>query len=268
MTPQDPSHLPLKTLPLKTLPLKTLAVIPARYGSTRFPGKPLADMHGKPMIVRVIEQARQATELDHVIVATDDARIQQAVEQAGYTAQLTRSDHPSGTDRVWEVAQAHPEYDLVLNLQGDEPAIHPELLNDLVMGLKTNPTAQMITPITPIKPQDTETLHNPNVVKAVISNEGKALYFSRSPIPYPRHLSDSTPYYRHIGLYGFHRDALQQFTQWAPSKLEQTEQLEQLRALAYGLNLYTIQTCHAPVGVDTPEDLLKLNKTLYSTASD
>lgn len=243
-----------------------LAVIPARYGSSRFPGKPLADMNGKPMIVRVLQQAHKATLISHIVVATDDERIVNAVEQAGYQAVMTQSDHPSGTDRVWEVAQQYPQHAYIVNIQGDEPAIEPAVLDQLTERLINTPQADLVTPLTPIKPDEIETLNNPNAVKAVIAPDGKALYFSRSPIPYVRnHTPPFTPY-RHIGLYGYQRHALEKLTQWPPSPLEQLEQLEQLRALENSLNIYTFITPYSPIGVDTPEDLATLNKTLYSPA--
>lgn len=248
-----------------------LTVIPARYGSTRFPGKPLADMNGKPMIVRVLEQAHKAHYLERILVATDNEQIMNAVQEAGYEAIMTRSDHPSGTDRIWEVAQQFPQYPYVINIQGDEPAIEPEVLDELAKRLIDTPEADLVTPITPIphQPQteQTDPLHDPNTVKAVIANDGKALYFSRSPIPYTRNQNATNPpysFYRHIGLYGYQRHALEKMTQWPPSPLEQTEQLEQLRALENGLSIYTLTTPYSPIGVDTPEDLIKLNTLLYN----
>ncbi|MCA9807724.1 MAG: 3-deoxy-manno-octulosonate cytidylyltransferase [Cyanobacteria bacterium HKST-UBA06] len=238
-------------------------VIPARYASSRFPGKPLAPIDGKPMILWVVERASQASSLKQVIVATDHDEIKAVVERAGHTAVMTSPDHPSGSDRVWEVVQALPDAQIIVNIQGDEPMVDPVHLDDLVAALQDdNRDDDMVTLATPIT--DPRELDDPNVVKVVVSQNGLALYFSRAPIPYCRNqeASKSTPYYRHIGLYGYKKSALQAFVNALPSPLEQTESLEQLRALELGLKIRVIEADTVGVGIDTPADLARLKTAL------
>ena len=241
---------------------KVLAIIPARYASTRFPGKPLVLIEGKPMIQRVWEQAQKANTLDHIVIATDDDRIAQAAQQFGAIVKMTSPHHPSGTDRIWEVASSEPDYDLVFNIQGDEPFLDPDILNRAVTDARQNPQADIITAVTPI--QSESEFHDPNIVKAVIDGHGRALYFSRAPIPFCRdsnNQKDQDPLentFRHLGLYLYRRSALARFTQLPPSPLELREKLEQLRALEAGMTLRAITVAHAPVGIDTPEDLARL----------
>ncbi len=246
-----------------------LAVIPARYASTRFPGKPLAMIHGKPMIQHVWERACETEALARRIIATDDERIMDAVVAFGGDAQLTRADHPSGTDRLWEVAATLPQYDWVLNIQGDEPFVPPALLQTLIDGIQQHPEADILTLVTPI--HELAHWHDPNIVKAVRAESGRALYFSRSPVPYDRdrELSGATEPietgrslgYRHLGLYLYRRSALETFTTLKPSPLETLEKLEQLRALEHELSIYALIVDKAPIGVDTIEDLVRIVET-------
>lgn len=236
---------------------KILAVIPARYASTRFPGKPLVDIQGKPMIQHVWERVRELQTIAKVVIATDDTRIQQAAQAFGAEVCMTSPDHPSGTDRIWEVASQLPEFDWILNVQGDEPFISPSHLQSAIQAIAEYPDAAIITLITPI--HDEASWQDPNLVKAVMAENGRALYFSRSPVPYRRDEPTMPVHaYRHLGLYLYRRSALQQFTQLPPSMLEMVEKLEQLRALEAGLPIYAVQVSEAPVGVDTPADLIRI----------
>lgn len=239
---------------------KTLAVIPARYASTRFPGKPLVLIDGKPMIQHVWERTRRVPLIDRVIVATDDTRILDAVEAFGGEARMTSPQHPSGTDRVWEVAATLPEYDLILNVQGDEPNLNPDHLEQVIAAMAQTPEAAIYTLVSPLDPTtDPEAWANPNIVKAVLTATYRALYFSRSPIPFLREpLDTAPPCYRHAGLYLYRRNVLEQLTQLPPSPLELTEKLEQLRALETGFPLYAWVADQVSAGVDTPGDLDRL----------
>lgn len=235
---------------------QVLAVIPARYASTRFPGKPLVDIGGKPMIQHVWERARQVSAIQRIIIATDDQRIAETASAFGAEVRLTAAEHPSGTDRMWEVAQTLPEYNWVLNVQGDEPFINPTHLEQVVTAAHNHPQSDLFTLVTPI--QIVEDWQNPNIVKAVLSADGRALYFSRSPVPYHRdHPDRPERVYRHIGLYLYRREALARFTQHPPSPLESIEKLEQLRALEMGMTILTVTVDAAPLGIDTPDDLIR-----------
>jgi 3-deoxy-manno-octulosonate cytidylyltransferase (CMP-KDO synthetase) len=240
-----------------------LAVIPARYASSRFPGKPLANIQGKPMIQHVWDRAMAVEGIHKVVIATDDARIAEAVSGFGGEVQMTSPHHPSGTDRIWEVAQAEPAYGLVLNLQGDEPFVDTQALNRLIAAMSANSQAAIYTLVTPVR--DPQEWHNPNAVKAVLTQNGRALYFSRASIPYHRDTAN-TDYgdraYRHLGVYLYRREALEAFTQIAPSPLETLEKLEQLRALENDMPIFAMVTDYAPLGVDTPEDLEMLLRSL------
>jgi 3-deoxy-manno-octulosonate cytidylyltransferase (CMP-KDO synthetase) len=236
---------------------RVLAIIPARYASTRFPGKPLVEIQGKPMIQHVWERVRLVPAIGRVVVATDDTRIQQAAEGFGAEVRLTSAEHPSGTDRAWEVASGLPEYDWVLNVQGDEPFINPAHLEAAIAAIAQHPQADIITLVTPLA--DVEAWRNPNIVKAVLAQNGRTLYFSRSPVPFNRDEPEvPAQVFRHIGLYLYRRSALEQFTQLPPSTLESIEKLEQLRALEAGMKLFGILVSEAPIGIDTPEDLVRL----------
>jgi 3-deoxy-manno-octulosonate cytidylyltransferase (CMP-KDO synthetase) len=232
---------------------KVLAVIPARYGSTRLRAKALAPIGGMPMVCRVYESAVESGVFDEVLVATDDARIQDAVERVGGRAVMTRAGHPSGTDRVAEAA-ASESADIVLNLQGDLPFVTSGLVGPVVAHLRSTPTTPMATVAVPLRSR--ERWLDPNVVKVVTDEQGFALYFSRAPIPARRGESaEETFGDQHVGVYGYRRDFLFQFTSWAPSTLERLEGLEQLRALERGARIFVARVDEAVVEVDTAEDL-------------
>lgn len=235
----------------------TIAVVPARYGAQRFPGKPLADIRGTPMIVRVAQQAAKAASIDRVIVATDDPRIMDAVQEAGFEAQMTSEACASGSDRVAEVAEGL-DADLVVNVQGDEPLLDPRDLDALVAAAYENPNG-ITTLGRPV--DDAAALADPNVVKAVVSPAGAALYFSRAPIP---HGADPEDAIAHVGLYAYPPAVLSRFTRLAPSPLERRERLEQLRALENGIPI-RLQMCvsvRPSIGVDVPADLEAVGRIL------
>lgn len=236
--------------------MNVLCVIPARYASTRLPGKPLKDIAGKPMICRVYERAAKAARVAEALVATDDERIYEAVLQHGGKAVMTRKDHPTGTDRLAEVAEKYPDVDLIINVQGDEPLIEPALIDELAAAFDGDADLQMATVCTEIT--DEAKAKNPNNVKVVMDKKGYALYFSRSLLPYPRHTG--TPVYKHIGIYAYKRDFLLQYAKMAETPLEHAESLEQLRALENGYRIKVIKTPYRFVGVDTAEDLAKVNE--------
>lgn len=242
--------------------MKILGIIPARYASTRFEGKPLVSIAGKPLIQRVVEQCRKATALSDVIVATDDERIAEVV-QAFCHVEITRDDHPSGTDRVAEVA-VRQECDAVVNVQGDEPLIDPEVINAVAVALHD---CEMSTAATPIC--DSAAATNPAVVKVVTTATGRALYFSRSPIPHIRSAQGDTspqaggvPFLRHLGIYGYRREALLRLVKWPVSTLEKAEKLEQLRALENGMQIAVVRVEDEGIGVDTPEDVARVEAIL------
>ena len=236
--------------------MRTLCVIPARYASTRLPGKPLADICGKPMICRVLERASRAQKPEKVIVATDDERIYDAVRAEGGEAILTRADHPTGTDRLAEVAEAYPEVDLIVNVQGDEPLIEPSVIDDLIAPFEIDENLPMATVM--VRMEDAAEQLNPNNVKVIVDKLGYALYFSRSLVPYPR--AAAGPVYKHIGIYAYRRDFLLRYARLEPTPLERAESLEQLRALENGYGIRVLETDCRFVGVDTPEDLALVNK--------
>ena len=236
--------------------MRTLCVIPARYASTRLPGKPLADICGKPMICRVLERASRAQKPEKVIVATDDQRIYDAVRAEGGEAILTRADHPTGTDRLAEVAEAYPEVDLIVNVQGDEPLIKPSVIDDLIAPFEMDENLPMATVMT--RMEDAAEQLNPNNVKVIVDKLGYALYFSRSLVPYPR--AAAGPVYKHIGIYAYRRDFLLRYARLEPTPLEKAESLEQLRALENGYGIRVLETDCRFVGVDTVEDLALVNK--------
>lgn len=234
--------------------MEIVAVIPARFASTRLPGKPLLADTGMPLICHVIEAARRSKRLNRIIVATDDSRIVAAVTQFGGEAVMTRADHPSGTDRVAEVAAGLPNTRIIVNLQGDEPEISAEALDHVVMMLENDPDAPMATLATPIR--DEATYRDPSCVKVVIGQSGRALYFSRSPIPFYRDgLPDDEPIaYLHLGLYAYRRDFLLSFAKLPPSCLEKAEKLEQLRVLDAGYPVAVGIVEEPSIGIDTPDD--------------
>lgn len=237
-----------------------LGIIPARYASTRFPGKPLVDIGGKTMIQRVYEQAKKCQNLADVVVATDDKRIFDHVTGFGGKAVMTADTHPSGTDRCAEVALMHPEYEVIINIQGDEPFINPEQI-DKVAGCFTEAGTQLATLIKQIN--TTEELYNLSTPKVIINTNQEAIYFSRSPIPHvrgqePQNWLYHHIYYKHIGIYGYKSDVLQQITRLPVSSLEKAESLEQLRWLENGYRIKTALTDMESHAVDVPEDLEKL----------
>ena len=237
--------------------MKTSIIIPARYASTRFPGKPLALIQGRPMIQWVHEKAQGARLAGEVWVATDDDRIAEAVKKFGGKVRMTSPDHPSGTDRVAEVARDLAS-DIIVNLQGDEPAIDSEQIDLVIRALADDPIAHMATLAAPIESEEEK--NNPNVVKVVFDNQGNALYFSRYPIPFQRDPKSSEERYKHIGLYAYRRDFLQTFSSLPPTPLEKSECLEQLRALENGYRIKVAVTRYRGAGVDTPEDWERLNR--------
>ncbi len=246
---------------MSTVPSSVLGVIPARWGSTRFPGKPLHLIAGKPLVQHVWDRCSQCQNLARLTVATDDERIAAAVEAFGGHVTMTRDDHPSGTDRAAEVAAAFPEMTHILNIQGDEPLIDPALIDELAAALLADPALPMITAANPLAATD-PLLADPNVVKVVIDCHGHALYFSRSQVPHPRSMPDDLVCYRHKGIYGFRRDFLFDFVAWPPSLLERTEGLEQLRAMENGARIRVVITDDDSPGVDTPEQAAILHDSL------
>jgi 3-deoxy-manno-octulosonate cytidylyltransferase (CMP-KDO synthetase) len=254
----------------------TVAIIPARFASTRLPGKALIDIAGKPMVCWVAERARAARNVDRVIVATDSNEIVEAVRARGIEAVLTNSQHTSGTDRVAEVAKQIPEAEIIVNVQGDEPLISPRTIEravDVMAAEMRKPSggAGIVTAWEPI--DSTADLLDPDLVKVVIDDEDNAIYFSRSPVPFPR---DAVKRYgspeiaveeepellklfrKHTGLYVYRRDLLLEFTNWPQTQLEQIEALEQLRALAHGVKIKVVEACSISIGVDTFADLEKV----------
>lgn len=235
--------------------MKVLCIIPARYASTRLPGKPLRDIAGKPMIVRVYERAIRAQRVHEVVVATDDERIRAAVEEHGGNAVMTRTDHATGTDRLAEVAAQRPDCDLIINVQGDEPLIDPAVIDALVAPFEHDAALMMATAKTEIT--DAAEMENPNNVKVVADRTGNALYFSRARIPYARNAGAKV--YKHIGIYAYRRDFLLAYAKMAQTELECSESLEQLRALENGYRIRVVETDAVFIGVDTEEDLAAVN---------
>jgi 3-deoxy-manno-octulosonate cytidylyltransferase (CMP-KDO synthetase) len=245
--------------------MRIVVLIPARYGSTRFPGKPLADLLGKPLIQRVYEQVRQVPGLDGIHVATDDERIRDCVLGFGGEAVMTRPDHPSGSDRLAEAAArlGLAPFDLVVNIQGDQPVFPPKLVAHLAGLFEKDCSLVMATPARRFT--DPAVAANPNVVKVVFDHRGRALYFSRSPLPYWR--EGERPYFfRHIGIYVYRVAFLQNFVTLPPGRLEEAEKLEQLRALEYGFPIQVAETTGDTLEVDTPEDLAQVRASLAQTA--
>ncbi len=240
--------------------MSAVAIIPARWASTRFPGKPLYPILGKPLIQHVWERCQKAKSITETIVATDDMRIAEAAFAFGAEVSFTSPKHPSGTDRIAEVASRLRGVRHIINVQGDEPALDPRLIDRLVQVLKKNPKLEMVTAASPFA--DESDAVNPNNVKAVTALDGKALYFSRSLIPFARDgrgpghsRANGHPLLWHIGIYGYRRDFLMQFVRWKPTPLEETEKLEQLRALEHGASIHVVRTTRHSMGVDTPEDV-------------
>ncbi len=239
---------------------KTLIAIPARWGSTRFPGKPLHPLAGKPMIQHVWERCCQAKQADEVVIATDDPRIVEAADSFGAKAVLTRDDHPSGTDRIAEAAEAFPECTQVINVQGDEPLISPQLIDRLALEMREHPEVRMITAAAPLT--DPAQIADPNIVKVLFDLQGDSLYFSRSPLPHVRQALPGFNSWRHLGIYGFERRFLHEFVSWPPGALERVESLEQLRALERGVRLRVLTCDDLSPGVDTPEQAAAIDAQL------
>ena len=238
---------------------KTVGIIPARWSSTRFPGKPLHLIAGKPLLQRVLERCRKAQNLDSVIIATDDMRIAQDAFDWGAEVALTSRRHQSGTDRVAEVVSKVKQFAFVINIQGDEPLIDPFLIDRLVEKLRSNRKIDIVTAAHSFEnPGDAS---SPHQVKVVVDGTGRALYFSRAALPFSRNPS-KIKYLRHQGIYGFRRDALLRFVKWKRGPLERAESLEQLRALENGVNVHVLITRHGFPGVDTPADAEALERKL------
>jgi len=243
---------------------KIVAVIPARWASTRFPGKPLAKILGKPLVQHVWERCCEAEGLDAAIVATDDMRIAQVAFDFGAEVSITKPSHQTGTDRLGEVAERLRDVSHLINVQGDEPAIDPGLISELVLTLRQEPKIRMITASAAF-PKSAD-LSNPNHVKVITDLHGDAIYFSRSPIPYPRsHTAAARPRH-HLGIYGYEVRFLKEFVAWQPTPLEQAESLEQLRAIEHGVKIRVIQAETRSTGVDTPEDVGAAAKDLRALA--
>jgi 3-deoxy-manno-octulosonate cytidylyltransferase (CMP-KDO synthetase) len=243
--------------------MRILGIIPARYASTRFPGKPLALIAGKPLIQRVVERCQQAKSLSEIVVATDDQRIAD-VARKFCRVEITREDHPSGSDRIAEVALRN-HCDAVVNIQGDEPLIDPAVINAVAEALASD---EMSTAATAIR--NPEEYENPNVVKVVVNAGGRALYFSRRTIPYLREAASGSaneqlaafPFLKHLGIYGYRRETLLQLVKFPMSPLEQAEKLEQLRALENGIQIAVVKVNYDSVGVDVPADVARVEEIL------
>ncbi len=241
---------------------KVYGFIPARWASTRFPGKPLHMLAGKPLIQHVWERCQQCEELSHVVVATDDHRIASAAIAFGAEVCLTRDDHPSGSDRIAEAASNYDHCTHVVNIQGDEPLISPALVDTLARRLREESTLAMITAASPLTDEDA--IANPNIVKVVLNKRQEALYFSRSVIPHRRECHPGATWYRHQGIYGYSKAFLLEYVRWEPTPLEQTEQLEQLRAMENGTTIAVVVTEDEAVGVDTPEQAAQVEKAILA----
>ncbi|MFH1665310.1 MAG: 3-deoxy-manno-octulosonate cytidylyltransferase [Candidatus Omnitrophota bacterium] len=255
--------------------MKVVAVIPARWQSTRLKGKVLADINGKPMIQHVWEKVKRAHEVDEIIVATDKERVIKVVESFGGKAIFTSPEQPSGTDRIAEIA-SFTDGDIFINVQADEPLVHPLMIDELAQVFSYEKNIQMATLIKRI--HNKEEITDPNVVKVVVDRRGFALYFSRSPIPYVRGDSADMPggevpsedisggYFKHIGLYSYTKDFLFTYTNLPKSRLELAEKLEQLRVLEHGYKIKTVETRYDTIGVDTQEDLDRVREILKQGA--
>ncbi len=238
--------------------MKTSIIIPARYASTRLPGKPLIKIGGKSIIQWVYEKAKQAKSADEVVVATDDKRIYDEVISFGGLVRMTSPNHKCGSDRIAEIVSGDANIGIAVNVQGDEPMIDPESIDKAIEAIKES-DADISTLIRVIK--DKEEITNPNVVKCVVSKSGMAMYFSRSPIPYERNEGKS-PVYAHIGLYAYKSDSLLKMTKMEQTPLEMSESLEQLRALENGMRIKTVVVGYSPVGIDTEEDVENFKKII------
>ena len=241
---------------------KTVGIIPARWGSTRFPGKALHLIAGQPLLRHVWERCRRAKKLDQLIIATDDFRIAEAAFDWGAEVSMTSASHASGTDRVAEVAAKMKEFAHVINIQGDEPLTEPKLIDRLVQGLQRDRNLEMITGAHPFA--EASKAESPHQVKVVLNHKGEALYFSRAVIPFDRDGAAPPQYFRHQGIYGYTRKLLLQFVRWKTSPLERAEALEQLRALENGVKIQVVMTGSGSPGVDTPEDARTIERLMKS----
>jgi len=244
------------------MPIKALGIIPARWGATRFPGKPLHPIAGKPLLRHVWERCRRARALQSVIIATDDMRIAESAFEWGAEVAMTSTKHRSGTDRIAEVAMNAPDCTHVINIQGDEPLIAPKLIDRLVKELQRDSKLEMITAAHPFA--DEREIDSPHQVKVVVALNRNALYFSRSAIPFVQDPANSVRLFRHQGIYGYSRDLLLRFVRWKASPLERAESLEQLRALENGVIIRVVLTSSGSPGVDTPEDAETIERQLVS----
>lgn len=236
--------------------MKFLGVIPSRYASTRLEGKPLKDICGHTMVEWVYKRALKS-KLDKVVIATDDERIMNEVKSFGGNAILTRVDHLNGTSRIAEVCETYTDYDVIVNIQGDEPLIEPDMINVIIDSFIEDNTIPMST--LKYKLTDMEEIENPNAVKVITDKNGFAIYFSRSVIPYPRKL-DIDNYYKHVGIYGYKRDFVMEYAKMPSTPLELSESLEQLRVLENGYKIKVIETPYKIIGVDTQEELDRVRK--------
>jgi 3-deoxy-manno-octulosonate cytidylyltransferase (CMP-KDO synthetase) len=238
--------------------MKTAVIIPARMGSMRFPGKVLADLGGKPVIQHVWENAMRS-KADSVTIAADDPRVEQAVKAFGGHVVMTKPSHPSGSDRVWEAAQSN-DAELIVNVQGDEPFLPHEVIDDLIDAMHGPDAPAMGTVVLPCSRADIAA--NPNLPKVVLTSDDYALYFSRSMIPYLREGGEETEVYRHWGIYAYRRETLAKFVSLPEGRLERCEKLEQLRALENGIRIKVIRTSFDSIGIDTPDDLVRAQEFL------
>jgi 3-deoxy-manno-octulosonate cytidylyltransferase (CMP-KDO synthetase) len=241
---------------------KALGIIPARWASTRFPGKPLHPIAGKPLLQHVWEASRRAKRLDHLIVATDHFRIAEAAFAWGAEVAMTSANHSSGTDRIAEVAAKAKQFAHIVNIQGDEPMVDPDLIDTLVRELQRDRKLEMITAAHPFA--DPREAESPHQVKVIVNIKSEALYFSRGAIPFARDKPAPPQYFRHQGIYGYTRDLLLRFVRWKMSPLERAESLEQLRALENGVRIKVVMTDSGSPGVDTPEDARMMERLMIS----
>lgn len=244
--------------------MSTLAVIPARYASTRLPGKPLQEISGIPLVVRVLKQVQRCATVDRVIVATDDERIRDLVLAHGGEAVMTPSHLPSGGDRVAFVARSVPEADVILNVQVDDPLVGPDMIDPLVQGLRDQDEVRLAVLAKEI--ENADEVERPEIVKMVFDGNCRALYFSRSPIPYPR--NPGAVYHKHIGPYAYRRDLLLEFSSWAPTPLEKVESLEMLRILERGEPILCVPTARDTIEIDTPGDVEALERYFAERGDD
>ena len=244
--------------------MKTAVIIPARMGSMRFPGKVLADLGGKPVIQHVWENAMRS-KADSVTIAADDPRVEQAVKAFGGNVVMTKPSHPSGSDRVWEAAQSN-DAELIVNVQGDEPFLPHEVIDDLIDAMHGADAPAMGTVVLPCSRADIAA--NPNLPKVVLTTDDYALYFSRSMIPYLREGGEETEVYRHWGIYAYRRETLAKFVSLPEGRLERCEKLEQLRALENGIRIKVIKTSFDSIGIDTPDDLVRAQEFLARRAKN